>query len=136
MKKILIFWFLLCFGTASASLAQAQVRFFQGTWSEAVAEAHKQNKPIFVDFYTTWCGPCKLMTKSTFANVQVGDYASLNYIAYKADCEKGEGIKLAEKFEVDTYPTIGFFDKNGNLVKKEIGYKSAEDFLDLLKATK
>lgn len=110
----------------------AQVRFMNGSWQEALNEAQKQNKPIMVDFYTTWCGPCKLMTKTTFASTQVGDFADANFIAFKVDCEKGEGIQLAQKYEVFNYPTIAFIDKNGNLLGKEIGYKNADDFLELM----
>ncbi|WP_448530202.1 thioredoxin family protein [Raineya sp.] len=110
----------------------AQVRFLNGSWQEALNEAQKQNKPIMVDFYTTWCGPCKLMTKTTFASTQIGDFADANFIAFKVDCEKGEGIQLAQKYEVFSYPTIAFIDKNGNLLGKEIGYKNADDFLELM----
>lgn len=127
MKKILITLVVVL----AWQLCRAQVQFFEGSWSEVIQEAKRQNKPILVDFYTSWCGPCKLMTKTTFANVEVGDYLNQNYIAYKVDCEKGEGVQLAEKFEVYSYPTIGFFDKNGVLQNKEVGYKNASDFLIL-----
>lgn len=110
----------------------AQVRFMNGSWQEALNEAQRQNKSIMVDFYTTWCGPCKLMTKTTFASTQVGDFAEANFIAFKVDCEKGEGIQLAQKYEVFNYPTIAFIDKNGNLLGKEIGYKNADDFLEIM----
>ncbi|MCS6795425.1 MAG: thioredoxin domain-containing protein [Raineya sp.] len=110
----------------------AQVRFMSGSWQEVLNEAQRQNKIIMVDFYTTWCGPCKLMTKTTFANPRVGDFAETHFVAFKVDCEKGEGIQLAQKYEVFSYPTIAFFDKNGNLLGKEIGYKNVEDFLEIM----
>jgi thiol:disulfide interchange protein len=127
MKKLFVVLFVVSFW----QWGYAQVRFFEGTWSEVLQQAQKQNKPIFVDFYTSWCGPCKLMTKTTFANTNVGDYLNNNFIAYKVDCEKGEGIQLAEKFEIYSYPSLCFFDKNGKLQSKEIGYKNAEEFLSL-----
>ncbi len=132
MKNLFILFFVL----VTWKLSQAQVQFFEGSWNEVLQEAKKQNKPIFVDFYTSWCGPCKLMTKTTFANIQVGDYLNSNYIAYKIDCEKGEGIQIAEKFEIFSYPTLCFFDKNGKLQSKEIGYKNADDFLSLVQKNK
>ncbi len=128
--------FTLIFVLFTWQLSQAQVQFFEGSWNEVLQEAKKQNKPIFVDFYTSWCGPCKLMTKTTFANTQVGDYLNNNYIAYKIDCEKGEGIQMAEKFEIFSYPTLCFFDKNGKLQSKEIGYKNANEFLNLVQKYK
>jgi len=132
MKKLFTFLFLML----GFAFCQAQVQFFEGSWSEVLQEAKKRDKPIFVDFYTSWCGPCKLMTKTTFANTNVGDYLNNNYIAYKVDCEKGEGVQLAEKFEVYSYPTLCFFDKNGKLQNKEIGYKNADEFLSLLQKYK
>jgi thiol:disulfide interchange protein len=128
MKKVIIFCLLLLM----VQVSNAQIRFFQGSWAEALAEAKKQNKMIMVDFYTTWCPPCKLMTKTTFADTKVGDFANQNFIAFKVDCERGEGIKLAEKYDIDSYPTICFIDKNGNLRNKEIGYKDVKEFLGIL----
>ena len=132
MKKI----FTLAFVLFAWQFSQAQVQFFEGSWSEVLQEAKKQNKPIFVDFYTSWCGPCKLMTKTTFANTSVGDYLNSNYIAYKIDCEKGEGVQMAEKFEIYSYPTLCFFDKSGKLQNKEVGYKNTNDFLALVQKYK
>ncbi|PKQ70032.1 thioredoxin family protein [Raineya orbicola] len=130
MKRLNFLLFIVFLGLNYESLAQ--VRFMNGSWQEALNEAQKQNKPIMVDFYTTWCGPCKLMTKTTFANTQVGDFADAYFIALKIDCEKGEGIQLAQKYEVFNYPTIAFIDKNGNLLGKEVGYKNVDDFLELM----
>ncbi|KOY85229.1 hypothetical protein AD998_02835 [bacterium 336/3] len=128
--------FISCLLFFCVQVSNAQVRFFQGTWSEALTEAQKQNKILVVDFYTTWCAPCKLMTKTTFADTNVGDFANAYFIPYKVDCEKGEGIKLAEKYEIDSYPSIYFIDKTGNVVRKEIGYKSAMEFLKILQKQK
>lgn len=130
MKRLNFLLFIVFLGLNYESLAQ--VRFMNGSWQEALNEAQKQNKPIMVDFYTTWCGPCKLMTKTTFANTQVGDFADAYFIALKIDCEKGEGIQLAQKYEVFNYPTIAFIDKNGDLLGKEVGYKNVDDFLELM----
>ncbi len=112
----------------------AQVQFFNGNWKELLAEAKKKNKPIWVDFYAVWCGPCKMMTKNTFENKEVGDYSNANYIAYKIDAEKGEGPELADKYQINAYPTIVFLDPNGNHIKNSVGYKTPEQFLAELKA--
>lgn len=130
--KHLNFFFSVAILSILAYEGSAQVRFINGTWQEALREAQRQNKLIMVDFYTTWCGPCKLMTKTTFANTQVGDFANANFIAFKVDCEKDTGVQLAQKYDIYNYPTIAFIDKNGNLLGKEIGYKNAEDFLEIM----
>jgi thiol-disulfide isomerase/thioredoxin len=119
--------FLLIFLVTNLSFGQ--VKFFQGTWNELLAEAKKKNKPIWVDFYAVWCGPCKMMAKNTFEDVRVGEFSNANYIAYKIDAEKGEGPELADKYQVNAYPTIVFLDANGNHIKNSVGYKTPEQFI-------
>ena len=54
---------------------QAQgINFFEGSFQEVKAEAKKQNKIIFIDCYTSWCGPCKWMAKNVFTDKKVGDF--------------------------------------------------------------
>ena len=129
MQKIL---FLLWISIGLESYGQVQ--FFNGNWKELLAEAKKKNKPIWVDFYATWCGPCKLMAKNTFENPKVGEFSNANYIAYKIDAEKGEGPELADKYQINAYPTIVFLDANGNHIKNSVGYKTPEQFITELQA--
>lgn len=133
MLRIVFFLFVwmnvtLIFGQTNAVESNG-IQFFQGSWKELLAEAKKSNKPFFVDVYTTWCGPCKLMSKNTFTDENVGKYTGSNYLAYKIDAEKGEGIKVAENNKVRAYPTILFFDASGKRIGKEEGYMDAERFL-------
>lgn len=131
MKNI---WFLMM--VSLGIKAYGQVQFFQGTWKELLAEAKKKNRPVWVDFYAVWCGPCKMMAKNTFENKEVGDYSNANYIAYKIDAEKGEGPEWADKYQINAYPTIVFLDANGNHIKNSVGYKTPEQFLAELKENK
>ncbi len=117
----------------SVLLAQGGgVRFFQGSWEALLQEAQKQNKPIFVDFYAVWCGPCKMLEKYTFSNPQVGAYADRHYIAYRIDAEKGEGPRLANQYRIRAYPTIVFLDPQGKELGRHVGYTDANGFLTLL----
>ena len=54
--------------------AQDGIQFNHGTWAEVLATAKKENKLVFVDAFTTWCGPCKWMAKNTFPVKEVGTY--------------------------------------------------------------
>ena len=56
------------------------MEFFHGTWEEALAEAKKQEKIIFVDAYAVWCGPCKRMAKNVFTQDRVGEFYNKNFI--------------------------------------------------------
>lgn len=126
MKKLIIAGM---FAIPFASLSQG-IEFFQGTWSEALAESKKTEKIIFVDAYTTWCGPCKWMAKNTFPDTTVGKFYNSNFINVKLDMEKeGDGLSFAGKYEVRAYPTLVFVDGNGDLVHRAVGARNSEGFV-------
>ena len=64
------------------------IQFEIGSWKEVLQKAKQENKLIFVDLYTTWCGPCKKMAAETFPQQAVGDYFNKNFVNYKIDAEK------------------------------------------------
>jgi thiol-disulfide isomerase/thioredoxin len=110
------------------ALPTAEVKFFAGTWKELLAKAEKDKKPFWVDIYTTWCGPCKIMSKFTFTDENVISLSSKSFLAYKIDAEKGEGIKIASDYNIDAYPTVLFFGPDGKLLGREVGIQDAERF--------
>jgi len=115
--------------------ARAQgMAFFEGTWDQLKAEAQKQHKPIFVDCYTSWCGPCKMMANKTFPQKSVGDFYNANFVCYSMDMEKGEGPKIAQSFNVRFYPTLLYLNPDGTMMHRLGGYLPAADFLEEGKA--
>lgn len=112
------------------------ITFFHGTWQELMDKAKKDNKPFFVDVYAVWCGPCKWMSANTFTDASVGEYANANFVSYKLDGEKGEGPGIMEKYKIEAYPTILFFNSKGELTGKEVGANKADAFLEILKKYK
>lgn len=92
-------------------------------------QAKAQKKLIFVDIYTTWCGPCKEMDKKTFTESSVGDKFNARFINYKVDAEKGFGVNLAKRYNVTSYPTCLFVDATENLMYKQEGLLRAPDLL-------
>lgn len=99
------------------------------SWSQILKKAETEGKPIFVDAYTTWCGPCKWMAKNVFPTDSAGSFYNANFVSYKLDMEKGEGIDFAKKYNVSFFPTYLFFDKNGTLVHRSGGRKPLADFI-------
>jgi thioredoxin 1 len=110
---------------------ESGISFHTGTWAEALALAKKENKLIFLDISAIWCGPCKMLKKNTFTNIEVGKFYNSNFINVMVDGEKGEGITLAQKYAITAYPTLFFIDGNGKVVKKAMGYHNPQDFLKL-----
>ncbi len=125
MKRI--YTFLL---VALPFLISAQgINFFEGSFEEAKLEAQKQEKLIFVDCYTTWCGPCKMMTRDIFPNEAVGKFYNKNFIAMKLDMEKEAGMRFGKDYPVSAYPTIYFLDEQGEIIQKVVGAKRVEEFI-------
>ena len=132
MKKIWNTVILLLIGVASLNAQEGtQIQFFEGTFEEALATASKENKLIFMDAYTTWCGPCKWMASNTFTNASVAEFYNKNFINVKMDMERGEGPGLARKYRVMAYPTLLFINPEGEIAHKKMGALPAEAFLDL-----
>ncbi|MBD2700525.1 thioredoxin fold domain-containing protein [Spirosoma sp. BT702] len=98
------------------------VRFFTGSWPDVQAESKRLNRPIFVDFYTSWCPPCKRMAREAFPNANVGAKFNENFINYQLDAEVGEGVQLAKQFAVASYPTALYFIPSGDVVHRAVGY--------------
>jgi len=116
--------------TVGISMAQG-IAFESGTWDEALTKAKKENKLIFLDAYTSWCGPCKMMSKNTFTDKSVGDLYNAKFVNMKVDMENGEGIQIAERYSVQAYPTLLFIDANGLVAHRALGYHDPEQFMTL-----
>lgn len=108
-----------------------QMKFAHGDWNDVLDRALSQNKIIFVDAYTDWCGPCKMMAKNVFTDSEIGDFYNKNFLNVKIDMEKGEGPGLAQMYNVRAYPTFLFIDGNGNLIHRGIGYQQPDKFMEL-----
>lgn len=114
---------------SSFSVAQG-INFDKSNFETLVAKAKKENKLLFIDAYTTWCGPCKLMEKNIFPLKTVGEFYNPNFINAQIDMEKGEGITIAKKFNVSAFPTYLFINGNGEEVHRTIGYVQENDFIN------
>ena len=134
MKKIILLLVLLVniHVYAHDHSKEKGIQFFHGSFEELLKEAKKQNKPIFIDFYTKWCGPCKVMAKGTFTKPEVGDFYNKNFISYKVDAEVGEGPELAKKYRIKGYPTLVFINNEGKtVIDNAIGAKNVEQLINL-----
>lgn len=118
--------------SASSIFAQGIV-FHDGDWLSALEKAGRENKLIFMDAYTTWCGPCKMMDKQTFVDSAVGALYNAKFINVKMNMEKGVGIELARSYNVQAYPTLLFLDPAGQIVHRVAGFHQPGQFIDLAK---
>ena len=128
MKKLVLSIVILC-GFSISLLAQG-IQFREGSWKEILEIAKKENKLVFVDNYTSWCGPCKKMVSEVFPLKEVGDFYNANFICYKLDCEKGDGVEVAKTYQIMSFPTYLYVGGNGKLFYRSGAYMPAEKFIE------
>ena len=100
--------------------------FFKGTWQQALEQARKENKLIFMDCYTSWCGPCKMLAKEVFTDPEVAAFFNEKFVNVKVDMEKGEGVELKKQYKVSAYPTLNFINGKGELQHCVVGGMPAD----------
>lgn len=116
----------------TSGIANAQGIVFGHNLDDALAKAKVENKLVFIDFYTSWCAPCKVMSNDVFPIANVGTFFNTNFINCKIQCDdKGEGVELGKKYQVGAYPTLMFLNKDGEIVHSTAGSLSANELIEL-----
>lgn len=113
----------------TVSKSSTQINFIENSWNEALKQAARQNKYIFVDAYASWCGPCKMLKATTFKNNKVADFYNDNFVNVAIDMEKGQGPALAAQWGLQAYPTMIIFTSKGKPVSGTVGYIRANDLI-------
>lgn len=127
MKKLIIVLSALMVSLAAVSQG---IEFQKGRYSEVLKMAKKQHKLVFVDIYTSWCGPCKHMAKNIFPEAKAGEYYNAHFLNLQLDAEKSEdGKMVAKQFGVSAYPTFLFINGDGELVYRFLGGRTVEMFV-------
>lgn len=124
--------------------------------NEALEAQKKEPKKIFMDAYTTWCGPCKMLDKNTFTNEKLVSYVNENFYPVKFNAEGNEEIlykdmsfgnpnfdpektgrnsthEFASAMRISGYPSLAFFDEEGQLFQVLMGYRDANQLEIFLK---
>jgi thiol:disulfide interchange protein len=120
--------------TSNASAAPAKKKAkgaaqWNQTLAQGLAQAKKTGKPLFVDFYTTWCGPCKYLDQVTYRDSKFIK-ESKYFILVKIDAEKNKtNVRLAHKFRVAEFPTMIIMRPNGSESERIVGGYPAKELV-------
>jgi outer membrane protein OmpA-like peptidoglycan-associated protein/thioredoxin-related protein len=99
------------------------------------SKSKTQQKLIFLDAYTIWCGPCKWLEEKTFKDSKVARFFNENFVNTRMNMESEEGLPIAKSYKITSYPTLLFLDFSGKEVLRVEGYKNASDLLQIAKNT-
>lgn len=119
---------MLCLGIQIFPVG-AQINFLQGTYEEVLQKAREEKKGVFIDFYTEWCGPCKLMAQEVFSLPEVGEYFNRHFVCLQLNAEAPENKEVVRKFQVTAYPWMVFTDAQGKLLRKVCGAVPGPTFI-------
>lgn len=122
--------FILCALCPMGARAQGIAFLESATVAEALAKAKTEGKSVFVDCYTSWCGPCKLLARDVFPQKEVGDFFNPRFVSLKLDMEKGEGPEMAKRWDVNAYPTLTFLNSDGEVMFQTVGASGAKQLVD------
>jgi len=113
------------------------------TWEELKREAIEANRPILIDAYATWCGPCKQMDDQVFTDKEVINFINEHFIPIRIQMDRTERdseytknwLKESEsiKHYITGYPCFLFFSPDGEFGGRELGYHEPDAFISLLK---
>lgn len=110
------------------------VHFSASSVSQVIANAKRENKPIFLFAHASYCPSCKNMIRTVLPEKEVGDMFNKLFINAQVDIETSEGEKIVEDYEITGTPTLLFLSPDGRIIKKENGFHSKEELTALVKS--
>ncbi len=99
-------------------------------YEEGILAASASGKPVIIDFYADWCGPCIAMEQGTYPDTRVVSEMA-DFVAIKVDTQKR--IDIESKYGIAYYPTVVFLDSKGKEIGRHIGYLGPEEMVEEIK---
>lgn len=107
------------------------IKFETKSWNEILQLAKTENKPIFVDIYASWCGPCKIMRTEIFTKDSVAKAYNSNFICCEINVDSIDGVIIKNKYDIRFFPTFLFVRGDGTLFYKKVGALDLNSFINM-----
>jgi thioredoxin-related protein len=107
----------------------SNIDFKNLTIKQAIELAQKENKKVFIDFYSTACPPCKIMEKDVFTDSAVSAYINEHFISVRSNAASIEGKLEKFEYKINAYPTLLFLSPEGKELTRFIGGRNKDIFL-------
>jgi thiol-disulfide isomerase/thioredoxin len=117
--------FLMILITVLSSCKKEGSYFLQDDYNLVLKAAKRDEKVVFLDFYTVWCGGCKSYEKFVFTDSVFSEYLKSNFYSARINAELPINKKITKRYSIGAYPTLIIADRNGNEIDRIIGYETA-----------
>lgn len=113
------------------------------SWEQVKQKAKQENKYIFIDAYTTWCAPCKMMDKYVYPNDTVGAFFNQHFISVKVQMDRTKNDDsyvqswyetadaMGKEYMIESYPTAVFLSPDAQIVHKDDGFRPVQTFISI-----
>lgn len=115
------------------------------SWREIKELAAREKKYIFLDCFTTWCGPCRMMDERVYTNDSVGDFFNTHFVNVKVQLDQtnhddqyiqswyNDATVISKQYRIEAFPSFVFLSPEGGLVHQAAGYTEKSQFITMAK---
>ena len=130
MKKIVLVLLITFHTLLGVGQTSSGIVFDSLTFTEAISKSATIKKPVFIFGYASWCHFCEEMRDSVLSDSSIGKFYNENFVCIKLDLEK-EGLELNKILRARNFPTLVYYNQNGEMLHRSAGKKSKSDFIQL-----